>query len=172
MAEEIFKPIFGSSWEMLPLVIRKHYANRPYSSDIAIAEGKMDISFGGFFKILIPLFRILKLLVPYQGKNIFTRVTFRSELDSGALCFDREFHFPGKKPVHFFSRMIPIKKNKIIEVMKCKIGWRFAYSYENNKVLLTHCGYNLALFGFFISLPITFLVGEGYAEEEAVSSIS
>lgn len=169
MSEEIFKPIFGSNWNKLPLVMRKHYANRPYSHDIAIAEGKMDFRFGIIFKIFLPFFRALKLLVPYQGKDIFTKVTFRSEQDSKALCFDREFHFPQKKPVHFFSRMIPIKENKIIEVMQCKIGWRFVYSYENNKIFLTHRGYNLSLFGFFIPLPITFLVGKGYAEEEALS---
>lgn len=168
MSEEIFKPIFGKSWERLPPVMRQHYANRPYSNDIKIAEGKMDISFGKIFKFFSPLFRFLELLVAYEGKDIFTRVTFRSEENSNALCFDREFFFP-EKPLRFFSKVFPIQGDEVVEVMKCKIGWRCSYSYENGKVLLKHRGYNLALFGFFIPLPITFLVGEGYAQEEAIS---
>lgn len=147
----------------------KHYANRAFSNDVAIAEGKMDVSFGKIFTIFIPLFRLLGLLAPHQGKDVFTRVKFRSESNSNALCFDREFHFLGKKPVHFFSRMVPIGDNEIIEVMKCKIGWRCAYSYENGKVMLKHRGYNLCLFGLFIPLPVTFLVGEGSAWEDALS---
>lgn len=169
MSQEIFKFVFGESWNRLPPVMRKHYANRPRSKDSVIVEGKMDIEFGIIFKILAPLLRLLKMLVPYQGQDIFVRVTFLSEENSDALCFNREFYFAGKAPVQFFSRMIVVQKNEIIELMKCKIGWRFCYSFENGKVLLKHRGYNLFLFGKFISLPLTLLFGEGYAEEEALS---
>jgi len=169
MSEEIFKPIFGKSWESLPKVLQKHYANRPFCDDIGISQGNLDISFKGIFKIFIPLFRLLKMLAPYEGKNVFTRVKFCSEKNSNALCFDREFYFPGKKPLRFFSRLFPQKNNEVIEVMSCGIGWRCSYSYENNKVILRHRGYNFKLCGFFIPLPITFLMGEGYAEEEAIS---
>lgn len=169
MSEEIFKPIFGNSWNNLPAVIQKHYANRPYSDDVTIAEGKMNVSFGKIFQIFLPIFRALKLLVPYRGKDVFTRVTFRSELKSTAFCLDREFYFPNQKPVRFYSRLLPISGNEIVEIMQCKIGWRCAYSYESGKVFLKHRGYNLVLFGLFIPLPITLLVGSGHAEEEALS---
>jgi hypothetical protein len=169
MSEEIFKPIFGNNWQSLSPVMQKHYANHPFSNDISIAEGKMEINFGKIFRFFSPLFRILGMLAPYQGKDIFTRVKFRSEINSNALCLDREFHFSDKKIVRFFSRMTPIKNNEVVEIMACRIGWRCAFSYENGKVYLKHRGYNFVIFGFFIPLPITFLVGEGSAFEESLS---
>ena len=169
MSEPIFKKVFGSSWDKLPQVMHKHYSNRPFCNDIKIAEGKMDVSFGKVFAFFAPLFSFFKLLVPLQGVDIPVRVTFRSEKNSNALHFEREFFFDNKKPVQFFSRMIPLQKNEVVEVMSCKIGWRFSYSFERGLVLLKHRGYNLFLCGIFIPLPITFLVGVGYAQEEAIS---
>jgi len=169
MSKPIFQSVFKNNWEQLPGAIRNHYANHSYSNDVVIAEGKIDITFSGIVKIFTPFLRLFKTLSPYQGKDIFTRVTFRSELNSAAFCFDREFHFPGKKPIHFFSRLFAFKENEVIEVMKCRIGVKAAYSYENNKLIIRHRGYNLALFGFFIPLPLTLLFGKIYGEEEALS---
>ena len=40
-----------------------------------------------------------------------------------------------------------------------------AYSWSGSKVILAHRGYVLRLFGFFIPVPLTILLGAGYAEE-------
>ena len=52
MSEEpIFKSIFGASWDELPSVMRKHYANRPYSDDITIVDGVLDVMCAGPIKM-------------------------------------------------------------------------------------------------------------------------
>ncbi|MDX2082380.1 MAG: DUF4166 domain-containing protein [Rickettsiales bacterium] len=167
--KSIFQPIFGQKWYELPNVIHDHYANRPFCNDIVIAEGMMEIEFSKSFKLLSFLFRSLKILIAKRGKNIFTRVTFRSESNSSFLHFEREFFFEKNHPEKFFSKMIQLKENKIAEVMNCGISWIFFYNFSNQKVTLTHHGYALKIGKFFLPLPLTFLFGKGYAEEIAIS---
>ncbi len=57
--QPVFKPIFGDSWDSLPIVIRKHYANRPYSNDLVTVEGTLDVTCGRVFRIFRPLLHLL-----------------------------------------------------------------------------------------------------------------
>jgi predicted DCC family thiol-disulfide oxidoreductase YuxK len=166
----IDKSIFWEAfkkWDELPTVIQKRFANRPFSNDIIICEGTMDISFGKIFKFLSPLLSFLKLLIPKEGKNISARVMMRSDPHANYLNFEREFFFPGKTE-KFVSRLIPVKQNEFMERLNYGICWRFLYSFENNLVLMKHKGYALRIFKFFIPIPLTLLFGAGYAEEEAL----
>ena len=54
--EPIFKSIFGSSWESLPDVMKKHYANRPNSDDRVEVIGKIDTFCAGPIKWMSSLF--------------------------------------------------------------------------------------------------------------------
>ena len=56
----------------------------------------------------------------------------------------------------------------MIEVMPSRLGWRMNYVWENQRVKLKHKGYVLYAFGHFIPVPLTFLIGEGNAEEIAI----
>lgn len=170
--QPIFKSIFGPSWNALPPVMHKHYANRPYSRDIIISEGVMDVSLPPIARLLSPLFRVFGTLVPYAANSIPVTVRFCSEEDSSAFRFDRQFLFPGKQPYYFRSRMVQIKGNDIIEFMRFGLGWRMHYLWDGKKVILQHQGYVLKLLGILIPLPLSWLVGKGYAEEEALSEDS
>lgn len=46
MSEPIFKSIFGESWDFLSPVMKKHYANRPYTDDVTVVEGTLDALWG------------------------------------------------------------------------------------------------------------------------------
>lgn len=168
----IFQSIFGTAWAEMPPVLHQHYANRPYTNDLVRVEGIMEVTASPLMRILAPLLKFTGLLVPYEGKQVPTIVCFRSEPDSSAFCFDREFHFPGHAPYHFRSRMIPAGGNEVIEHMSLGIGWRAAYTYANNKVTLTHKGYIWRLFGIQIPMPFHLLFGKGYAEEEVMGTNS
>lgn len=170
--QPIFKPVFGGDWEKLPIVMHKHYANRPYSYDVVTVSGKMNIDYSGLFNLLIPLFKLFKILVPYKGKDIPVTVNFRSNPNSSAFHFDRTFHIPGKKPYYFRSYMLPIKDNVVFEFMFLGIGWRIKYNYDGNKVTLKHDGYVWKLFGFHIPLPFNFILGKIHTEKEALSEDS
>jgi hypothetical protein len=169
MKEPIFRSIFGEAWSSLPKVMHKHYANTPFSEDVMVAKGTMDVSLSPIAKLLSPLFRLFGTLVPYDGRDVPVTVFFRSDLHSAAFRIDRQFLFPGKKPYHFHSSMVQVNDNDIIEFMRFGLGWRMHYLWDGKKVVLHHQGYVLKLFGKLISLPIDFLVGHVYAEEHALS---
>ncbi len=167
--DPIFKAIFGEQWEHLPPVIHKHYANRPFSSDIVTVQGSMDVYISRFIRLLSPLLYITGALVPYAGKNIPVTVHFLSDQKTNHYIFDRIFHFPGKPPYHFRSRMIPASHGEIIEYMPIGIGWNAHYRFDGQKVLLEHRGYTLKWFSKHIRIPLEWFLGKGYAEEEALS---
>ena len=64
--------------------------------------------------------------------------------------------------------MVPVEGNELIEMMKFGLGWKMAYLWQDNHVKLIHRGYVFKLFGHFIPLPITWLLGQGNATETAI----
>lgn len=165
----IFQSIFGEQWQNLPPVMQKHYANRPYSSDVVTVESNMKVEISPFMRLFSPLLRMTGALVPYAGDNIPVTVHFRSSLNNDTYGFDRIFHFPGKPPYRFLSHMNPVGNGEVIEFMRIGIGWRAKYSYDGRKVLMQHRGYAIKLFGKPVRLPLEWILGSGYAEEEALS---
>lgn len=164
----IFQSIFAAQWEKLPPVMHKHYSNRPYCNDVVTVKGKMDVEFGWLVKLLSPFLRIFGALVPYQGNDIPVTVHFRSEPDSASYCLDRTFYFPDKMPYVFYSKMVSVKDDIIIEFMKYGIGWKHRFYYHDDKVILEHRGYVLKIFDKLIPIPLGLLLGRGYADEEAL----
>lgn len=170
--EPIFQSIFGKQWQNLPLVIQKHYANRPYTSDLVRVEGVMKVEVSFFAKLISPVMRLAGALVPYEGENIPVTVNFRSAPNSNSYELDRIFYFPDRKPYYFRSRMVPLRGNEIIEFMPIGIGWHASYRYAGNKVFIEHCGYKIKLFSKLVRLPLEIIMGKGYAEEEAIDDRS
>ncbi|MBL4891061.1 MAG: DUF4166 domain-containing protein [Rhizobiaceae bacterium] len=166
--EPVFKSVFGSAWDELPTVLQKHYANRPYSNDITIVEGILDVRCKQPLRFLAPFMKFMGQIPAYTQKNVPVTVRFQSERGSKAFQFNRVFHFDDAKPYGFRSRMVQIKGGEMIEIMRFKLGWRMHISWDGEKVVLKHKGYTLQIFGHFIPLPLTYLMGAGYAEEVAV----
>ena len=169
MSEPIFKSIFGKDWDSLPPVMKKHYASRPYHNDKVTVEGIMKVESSLLGKMMAPFFRLAGTLVPYEGDNIPATVVFISTVDSDVFQFDRTFRFPGRKPYRFHSRMKPVGGNELVEFMRFGIGWHMAFTWNGEKVVLTHKGYVLNLFGFLLPLPLDLLMGKGYADETPIN---
>ena len=171
MADPIFKPIFGNIWDDLPLALKKHYANRRYANDKVMVEGYLDVSCVKYMRFLRPVFWMLSTVPQMNKKAVAVTVHFESKLDTKEFCFNYAFHFKDKKPYEFRSRMAQIKDNEVMEVMEVMrfgICWHMRYLWEDEKVKLRHKGYALKLFGHFIPLPITWLMGRGDVDEWAV----
>jgi len=147
----------------------KHYSNKPFSNDKTIVEGEMNIKGNFLAKLLMPLFKIFGILVPYQENAVKTIVTYSSEIDSKLFRFDRIFYFTARKPYNFSSKMAQVKDKIVIEMFKLNLVWKMKYVYEKNKVMLLHQGYYLKIRNLFIPLPLELIIGEGYAEEYEVS---
>lgn len=163
-----FKTIFGDDWDKLPPVMHKHYANRPYSDDISVCEGTLDVMCKGPIKWMAPLMMILGQVPAHNENNVPVTVRFQSDTYSRAFHFKRTFQFKKRKPYVFHSRMIQIKNNEVIEVMRFGIGWKMLYLWDGQKVVLQHRGYALCLGSMLIPVPLALFLGKGYAEEIAV----
>lgn len=166
--QPIFQSIFGASWDDLPPVIKKHYANRPYTDDRVVAEGTLDVLCKHPLKALAPLMSLMGQIPPANARNVPVIVHFTSEPNNKAFTFDRVFNFNNRKPYSFKSKMVQIEGNQVIEIMRFGLGWKMLYLWDGEKVILKHKGYALNIFGHFIPLPLTLILGEGYAEEHPV----
>ena len=163
--EPIFKSIFGKDWDALPAVIKKHYANRPYSTDVTMVEGTLDIFCKPPLLWFSPLMKMLGQVPPFNKQNAPVTVRFESDLNSKAFHFNRYFNFSDRKPYIFKSRMLQLKNNTVIEIMRFGFGWKMQYSWDGEKVILAHRGYTLQVFGHFIPLPLKIFMGAGNAVE-------
>ena len=79
MKEPIFKSIFGVVWDELPPVMKRHYANRPYTDDMTMVSGYLDVSCAGPIKWFAPLFWLMRGIPPANEKNVPVTVQFESE---------------------------------------------------------------------------------------------
>ena len=148
--------------------MRKHYAIRPYSDDSVTVTGSLDVMATGVLKILSPLLKLMGQIPVNNENNVPVTVHFQSNKNSKAFHFNRVFNFKNTRPYNFQSRMMQIKGNEVIEIMRFGLGWKMLYLWDGQKVVLKHRGYALHIFGYFIPLPLTFLIGKGYGEETAV----
>ncbi len=166
--EPIFKNIFGVDWDKLPEVLRKHYLNRPYTNDITVVNGVLDLKCSGPIKMLSPIFWLLRGIPPHTENDVAVTVNFESDKNTRAFYFNRLFHFKNRKPYYFKSKMIQNKGNEVIEIMRFGLGWKMNYLWEDGKVKLKHRGYIIHFLGHYLSVPLTFLIGKGHAEEVAI----
>ncbi len=165
--EPIFKSIFGMQWDNLPPVMHRHYASTPYSHDVTIAEGTLDVYTAPCIKWLKPFFNLLGSVPLHTEKNVPVTVHFRSAPDTKCFCFDRNFHFRNGRPYRFVSHMEQ-RGEEVTEIMKFGLGWRMNYLWQDNKVILAPIGFCLSIFNRIIPLPLSWLIGTAYAEEEAI----
>jgi hypothetical protein len=168
----LFQPVFGQQWEHLPPALHKRYANRAYSTDLTTVTGKLNVHYSRLMSFLLPALKLVGALVPYQGNDVPVTVKFQSHIDSATLNFDRIFYFSGEKPYNFFSRIELLHDNIVLEFMRFGLAWRASYFFDGSKVIMQHSGYVCKLFGKIIPLPISWLMGKCYAEEEATSENS
>lgn len=166
--EPIFKSIFGDAWNELPLVMKRHYSNRPYTQDLTTVNGVLDVICKPPLLYMSPLMKLLGQIPTFNETNVPVTVHFQSDLNSKSFYFNRIFHFANAKPYRFKSRMLQIKDDEVIEIMRFGLGWKLQYAWDGKKVILSHRGYALNLFGHLIPLPLTLLMGAGYAEERPV----
>lgn len=161
----IFETVFGESWAALPGVMQKHYSIRPFSKDTVVVEGLLDIHISQWLK---PLLRLSGLMISQSGKDIPVTVIFRGSAEDDSFYFDRTFRFANRDQ-HFVSRMETLGGNGVIEFVGLGLGWKTAFVAEGDKIELQYRGYVWRILGLTIPVPLSLLMGKGWAEEEAIS---
>lgn len=167
--EPIFKAIFGEDWDALPPVMHRHYANRPYSTEVNRVRGTLDVFCKPPLLWFAPIMKFLGQVPACNEQNVAVQVDFESDRYSRAFQFNRTFYFNQEKPYVFRSRMLPAGRNAMFEVMRWGLTWKAAFTWDGNKVVMTHRGYAFHLWGYFLPLPLTFILGAGNAWEQPVS---
>lgn len=166
--EPIFKSVFVECWNKLPSVFKKHYGNRPYTNDVTVVEGTLNVMCKPPLLWLAPIMKVMGQIPARNQNDVHTVVEFKSDRNSKSFHLNRVFYFKNKSPYSFQSRMIQIKGNQVIEIMRFRLGWKMIYEWDGEKIILRHNGYALNLFGHFIPVPLTLFMGKGYAEETAI----
>jgi predicted DCC family thiol-disulfide oxidoreductase YuxK len=167
--EPLFKSIFGEAWDHLPPVFKSHYANRPYTNDRTRVIGVMDVACFGPLKVLAPLMNAMGQIPARNQKDVSVAVEYTSDFYSRSFTFRRMFAFADDEPYTFGSRMVQTQNNEVVEIMRFGLCWRLRFSWDGVRVTLSHRGYAFNLFGLFVPLPLTWLLGRGHAEETAVN---
>ena len=158
-SEPIFKSIFGDSWDDLPAVMKKHYAIRPYTQEQTTVTGVLNVMCKPPLLWLSPLMKLMGQIPTRNESNVSVAVRFKSDINTKAFHFNRIFNFLEGKPYTFQSRMLHIKGDEVIEVMRYGLGWKMSYAWDGEKVTLSHRGYAISIFGHFVPLPLTLFMG-------------
>lgn len=168
----IFQSVLGTGWDAMPRMMRRRYAVRPFSDDQVTVEGTLDVKRSPLARLLSPLLSLCGALVPHEGSGVPVSVRFYSSPDACDFHFDRHFHFPGRAPYRFHSRMERVEGGDMVEFMRFGLGWRMRYGWDGRKIVLAHRGYVWRVFGRLVPLPLEWVLGSGYAEEEPLSDDS
>ncbi len=165
----IFSTIFGSAWQQLPTVFKRHYANRAYMEDSVTVSGTITVKSKGLMKWFGPLMGAMGTLPPYAANDIPITVNYVSHVDSNAFHLKRTFYYPEQQPFIFNSKMLPLANNLVVELTRYNIGWKMAYEYDGTRVKLIHQGFVFKFIKWLIPLPVEWIIGRCDAEEIAIS---
>ena len=164
----IFKSVFGLQWDQLPPVMQQHYGIRPYTNDQVIVDGVMDVVCYRPLSFAKPLYRLMGSIPLTTEYGVRCTVHFNSSPRNRRFGFVRHFWFVHRRFYRFRSNMLAIGGERVIEIMRFGFCWKMLYRWEDSRVKLIHDGYGLYWFGHLVSLPLTWLLGRGDAEERAV----
>lgn len=166
-----FKMLFPQQSEKLPPVFQKRYGQYVYFDDSVDVRGTLNVSYSKGFAFLASALRFIGILCPYQGNNIPVTITFLSNKHSNSILVRRTFLLPGNKPYEFASQFVFLQDNIALEHVKFGLGWRMRYHYDEalKKIKMEHAGYRWRFLQYLLPLPLGWLIGKIYAEEESLS---
>ena len=72
----------------------------------------------------------------------------------------RIFYYKNRPAYHFYSKMILIKDNIILELIRFRIAIKLLYHLENNKIIMDYGGYVLYLGKSLIPIPLHLIIGK------------
>ncbi len=164
----IFSKVFGDQWCLLPPIMHKHYANRPFCDEEHVAVGEMDIRCARPLAWLATIFKFVGGIPALNANKVEVRVRFRSSKNTRSLHFVREFFYKGESPHIFHSHMTHRQHGSVSEVTKFGLVWRSHFTWNGVAVLLAHEGYAFSLLGYELPVPLTWLLGSVHAEEHPI----
>jgi hypothetical protein len=168
--EPVLKQALGPQWDSLAPVIRAHYGLTPFIEEQVQLKGMMDrVSYASYVGLLMPFLLLAGAWVPYQGQNIPAEAINQSKHERPEYFWSRTFHFPGKRPFVFRSRMLYTSAGELTEYVRFGFGLRLGVSVMNGGLVEQERGYVWKIGRWHIPLPIHLLLGKSYVEEMPIS---
>ena len=168
--EPLLKQVLKTDWDSLAPILQTHYSLAPFTDRQLLVTGRMaSVTHSARATIIIPFTTIAGALIPYQGKDIPVDVVHATQADRPDVFWRRTFHFPGKKPFVFKSRIVMSGDHEIIEYVRFGFGIRFKLSVKDGGLIQHDRGYVWTIGRRSIPLPMNLLLGKTYVEERPLS---
>jgi len=155
----MFKSILSRHWDSLHPILQKHYDIKDNES--MTLYGRLTVKHGNAIKILMPLIRISKALVPVEGDD-FEVIVVNKRLGE-SYCWDRQFKKDGN--VYPFQSKMQRMDNDIIEFVGLGIGIRMGLEVSNGSLHYVDKGYVIKIGSMILPIPIHLLVGRSEISE-------
>lgn len=173
MEEETQTPVIrqalGDDWEKLHPAVRRHYDISAEGTDRMLLKGTMyEVDHSTGIKPFIWVAQIFGALVPYRGRNLPVEVLNTARPGRNTLFWQRHFHFPGRKPFQFLSRMESIEGNEIVEFVRYNLGICMAMSEDDGALRYTSRGYLWKLGPVKLRIPDKLLLGDAVITERGI----
>ncbi|AFB21170.1 DUF4166 domain-containing protein [Rickettsia canadensis] len=152
--------------EKLPIILQKRYNIKPYSNNKITLEGKMNITISKIFQCFSLFCRAVWDLTSYPDNNIPVAVILTSDKTSPIILMHRIFYYKNRAAYHFYSKMILIKDNIILELIRFRIAIKLLYHLENNKIIMDYGRYVLYLGKSLIPIPLHLIIGKFFTYKE------
>lgn len=162
-AQPIIKLALGADWERLhPSLRRQHDITPGIPGEVAMQGVLYEVFHSRTAKLFVLPARLFGALVHYRGHDIPTRVrTWTRADDPINVYWHRSFHFPGRRPVVFASRMAYLGGREVIEYVRGGLGLRMRLALQGQQLVYTCTGYQWHRSGLAVRVPDWALLGGG-----------
>ena len=167
--QPVIRQALGQDWEKLHPAVRRHYDISAEGTDRLLLKGTMyEVDHATSIKPFIWVAQLFGALVPYRGKNLPVEVINSAHPERNTLFWERHFHFPGRKPFQFLSRMETVSGNEIVEYVRYNLGICMKMSERDGALHYSSCGYLWNLGPVKLRIPDWLLLGNAEIIEQGI----
>lgn len=163
----LLEKALGKEWHNLPAVIQRHYSLSLNSN--SCVKGQMEIGYPHYLLPLIYLIHLCGGLVFKRGKEITTQVTKTVSKENSQLNWQRRLKYPQHKEDYFYSHMIHIKDNELVEFVRFGFGLRLLVSVADGQLIYRSNGHIWQYKNFRLTFPDWLLLGTATIIERPIS---
>jgi len=163
----LLQKVLGDDWDKLPPVIQRHYTI-PVDSNTCV-RGDMEIAYPNFLLPLISLIHLCGGLVSKRGKKINTLVKKTVSAQNTELFWQRTLEYSGNKKDSFYSRMVYLQPNELIETVRFGFGLRLKVSVEDGTLVYRSNGHIWQYACLRLTFPDWLLLGKACIIEHPIS---
>jgi predicted DCC family thiol-disulfide oxidoreductase YuxK len=170
--EPLFRDVFGARWDDLSPAFQKYYSIPPYGDDEIMLKGKVDVYCASPLRWLSPILSLLGQVPVVNEKEVPAALRLTGNRDVKVVRERRSYAFNKSALYTVRSQLVPLQDGEVIKLMPFGFGWKAKVEWDDHKVSYTHQGYIIRLFGHFVPLPITWILGQVSTEEMVTDTMT